>query len=586
MSEETDVERSAWSVQRGQTRISEAFGFGRSTRISNLLLCISSGLLLILSFPRFGIVPCAWLALVPWLIILPRQSFKNALLCSLVFGFVFFAGLLYWVALFGYLPWILLALYQTLFVIVAGLGIWLLRNSGSGWRILGTAAIWTIFEWLRGQGIFGFTWGWLGYSQSSMPNLIQMAAYTGVPGITFLMVLHNAALAEVVSPFKKPIMRRLLPLALTWMLLFAVDILGTFAHDVADTRRQDDQTLRAVQQSDFQVLQKRWGRASVKPAGGVHETPPPLTNHQNPYVRLRVAIIQPNFKMPQPNELTQPWSQRDAVADFAKFKTMTRQAAAAHPDLIIGPESAMSWSLDTNDASFPKVSELAREAKTWLLLGSPYQDDAGNTYNSAYLFSPAWKIAARYDKVQLVPFGEFVPGRKWLPGIRYYPVRESDFAAGKSFEPISMNSQKLGVAICFESIFPQISRALVNKGAEFLVIITNDGWFGQTAAAAQHRQMAVFRAVETRAWVARAAASGISCVIAPSGRIVKEIGLQKKGIISAEIWGRGEREKTFYVKHGDWFVIMCALIAVICLGWAAIKKMCRKNADFIAQLLL
>jgi apolipoprotein N-acyltransferase len=543
MSEEKDVERSALSVQRGQIRISKAVGFGRSTRILNLLLCISSGLLLILSFPRFGIVPCAWIALVPWLLVMRRVSFKNALLCSLVFGFVFFAGLLYWVALFGYLPWILLALFQALFIIAAGLGIWLLRNLRSGWRILGTAAIWTIFEWLRGQGIFGFTWGWLGYSQSSMPNLIQMAAFTGVPGITFLMVLHNAALAEVVSPFKKPILRRLLPLALIWMLFVAVVLLGAVHHSAAETRIQDAPT-------------------------------------------LRVAIIQPNFKMPQPNELTQPWSQRDAVADFAKFKAMTRQAAAAHPDLIIGPESAMSWSLDTEDAAFPKVSELAREAKTWLLLGSPYQDEARNTYNSAYLFSPGGKIAARYDKVQLVPFSEFVPGRKWLPGIRHYPVREFDFAAGKSFEPISMNSQKLGVAICFESIFPRISRALVNKGAEFLVIITNDGWFGQTAAAAQHRQMAVFRAVETRAWVARAAASGISCFIAPSGRIVKEIGLQKKGIISAEIWGRGERENTFYVKHGDWFVIMCALIAVICLGWVATKKMCRKNADFIAQLLL
>jgi apolipoprotein N-acyltransferase len=256
---------------------------------------------------------------------------------------------------------------------------------------------------------------------------------------------------------------------------------------------------------------------------------------------------------------------------------MTRRAAAAHPDLIIGPESAMSWSLDTNNAAFPKVGELAREAKTWLLLGSQYQDEARNTYNSAYLFSPAGKIAARYDKVQLVPFGEFVPGRNWLPGIRYYPVREFDFAAGKSFAPLSMNSQKLGVAICFESIFPQISRALINEGAEFLVIITNDGWFGQTAAAAQHRQMAVFRAVETRAWVARAASSGISCIIAPSGRIMQEIGLQKKGIISAEIWSRGERESTFYVKYGDWLVGMCAMIAVSCLGGIVIKKMWRKK---------
>ena len=487
---------------------------GRPASLADTLLwtALSAGLL-VLSFPRLGIFPLAWIALVPWLGISRKLPLRQALLASLGLGFFYFGGLLYWVALFGCVPWLLLSLFQSFFIAAAGLGVWLCRHLNRWWRILAAASLWVVFEWLRGRGPFGFTWGWLGYSQSPWRGLIQIVSVTGVPGLSFLIVLHNAALAEGLRFGETRLIRRLVPLGAAWGLILLVALFG----------RCRAEALARVSRS------------------------------------LKVSIVQPAAREPRPEDIGHFWPKEDLRQEQALLKALTQEAALQRPELIVWPESAVPAVLNGDEALLSWVGEMAREGGCWLLLGAAYGDRAGNMYNSAYLLSPEGRLAGHYEKVQLVPFGEFVPGRNWLPGLRYYPIREYDLAAGSGFHTLQGGRNRLGVSICFESIFPHISRSFARQGANLLVIITNDGWFRRTAAPAQHRQMAVFRAVETGRWVARAALTGISCVISPRGEILQELGIYQRGVLTERV-GAGEG-LTFYTRRGDWFIALCGLLA-------------------------
>ena len=506
------TDSSEFRVQGRKNHNSFTLNAERST-LNQICLSVFGAFLLIFSFPPFNAFPLIWIALVPWLIILPRLSFRNALLSSLIFGFAFFGGLLYWVGIFGYLPWALLSLYQALFIAAAGVCIWFCRGLSRGWRILGAAAFWTLFEWLRGLGPYGFTWGWLGYSQSSWLDFIQLASFAGVPGLTFLIVLHNAELAEAISSSARSLLQRIAPLIAVWTLI-AVVVIG--------------------------------GHLVIKRSG----------NNQQ---ELKIAIIQPTVREPGRDDANHIWTQAEVSEDRAALMKLAGQVAKEKPIIIIAPESALPGFLNRDVFLYTGATQAARKSHAWLLVGAHYEDDAARTYNSAYLFSPQGEMKDRYDKVQLVPFGEFVPGRSWLPGIKNYPIREQDLSAGAGYHTMQAGPISLGVAICFESIFPHIARKLVNQGAEILVIITNDGWFLKTAAAEQHRQMAVFRAVETRRWIARAALTGISCIIAPNGKIMDELGLYKQGALVGNV-GIGEG-KTFYLRFGDWFIGVVVLLA-------------------------
>lgn len=476
----------------------------------------AGGALLIFSFPRFNLFPLAWIALVPWLALLPRLTFKQALLSSLSLGFVFFAGLLYWVAIFGYLPWLLLALFQALFVVAAGLGLWFCRGLSSIWRIAAAPSLWITFEWLRGCGPFGFTWGWLGYSQSPWLDLLQLAAITGPLGLSFLILLHNAALAEAVRSLQ---MRRrsVAPLAAAWGVIVAIVLIGHY-----------------------------W----LRPQAALPSN-------------LKVAIVQPSNRELEAEEVNRVLTLEELRPGFALLARLSAQAAAGKPDLIVWPESALPIFLNQDREQLTWIGQLARETQAWLLLGAAFENAAGEPQNSTYLFSPQGDLVGHSEKVQLVPFGEFVPARDWLPGLKNYPMRDYDLVPGRDWKPLAAGSIRPGVSICFESIFPRISRRLTGQGANLLLVITNDGWFRNTAAPAQHRQMAVFRAVENRRWVVRAALTGISCFISPAGRITQQLGLHRSGVI-IETVGVGEG-KTFYLRHGDWFVVLAALLAVSCL---------------------
>ena len=458
-----------------------------------LILCALSGALLALCFPAPGLWPLALIALVPWLVALRLAGGGGALLGSWLGGFVFYGVLIYWLGLFGWTVWALACLLLSLSLLIWGLATRWIGRLGAAPRTAGAAVLWCGVEWARGLGWFGFTWGWLGYSQSPAPALLPVARVAGTLGISFLIVLVNAALAEfIVSLVHQD--RPLRPLLRTAAIL-ALTVLAA-------------------------VGARKW-------AAGQGELEGP---------RLRVAIIQGSAHGPlRAENVNIPLTREEMQRTRQTYQTLTAKAAQARPALVVWPESVLTGAPERDPPVAEWVAGATRASGAWLLAGGPYYDEAGGQFNSAYLYAPSGNLVARYDKVQLVPFGEYLPGREWLPLLERYPVRETDFSAGAVHRLLQAGTVSLGPMICFESIFPQISWGLVRKDAQALVIITNDAWFGRTAAAAQHRQIAVLRAVETNRWVVRAASTGLSCFIAPDGRIVSQAGLFEQAVLSEEI---------------------------------------------------
>ena len=460
--------------------------------------------MLFLCFPPAGWWPLAWVALVPWLVSARMSSRLGTALGSWLGGVVFFGALLYWLYLFGVSVWVMVAVLLGVVMMVWGLlARWVGRLAWAP-RMVGTAAVWCGVEWARGLGQYGFTWGWLAYSQSPSLPVLSVAKFAGGLGLSFVIVLCNAAVAEAVVG----ILRRSSPgVAVARGLVGAVVVVG--------------------------CVGGAYLLAKSRPVGAGPS--------------IRVAVVQGStHDTLRAEQVNEPLSDAEQRRDVATYLSLTMQAAQQDPALVVWPESALPGAPGQNPWMASEVSGAARLSGAWLLVGGPYMDEGGRPANSAYLYSPTGNFIARYDKVQLVPFGEYVPGRKWLPFLDRYHVRDQDFVAGAEHHPLQAGTTAIGPMICFESIFPAIAWHLAREGAQVLVVMTNDAWFGRTAAAAQHQQIAVLRAVETGRWVVRAASTGISSIISPDGRVVAKTGLFEPRVIEAEVplissSGAGER---------------------------------------------
>lgn len=487
-----------------------------------LVLCALSGALLALAFPRPGWWPLAWVALVPWLIALRLGTGAGALLGSWLGGFVFFGVFLYWLGLFGVSVWFLACVLLGIALLVWGAGVRWMGKLSAPARIVGAAALWCGIEWVRGLGRFGFTWGWLGYSQSPALWVLPVARLIGAVGIAFLVVLVNAAIAEAILGVRarEPAGRYLTRLA-TACVIVALVVFGA----------------------------GKW----VAHRGRLTGAP------------VMVAVVQGSTTGPlRAEQVNVPQSAAELAETREVYTSLTAEAARQRPVLVVWPESVLSTDPDSDPAVAEWVARSARLAHAWLLAGGPYVDKRGRQFNSAYLYAASGNQVARYDKVQLVPFGEYVPWRRHLPFIERYHVRETDFAAGAVHRVLQAGIVAVGPMICFESIFPQISYELTQRGAQLLVVMTNDAWFGRTAAAEQHRQIAILRAVETDRWVVRAASGGISSIISPQGRVVAEAGLFQRKAISHEVrlGPAGARRRSLGVAFG-WLMVFLSVAFVI-----------------------
>jgi apolipoprotein N-acyltransferase len=276
-----------------------------------------------------------------------------------------------------------------------------------------------------------------------------------------------------------------------------------------------------------------------------------------PAHRLRVGIIQGNI------EQQQKWDPTVRASTVARYEQLTRAAAARNVDLILWLETAMPFFFQSEDTYHRQLLSLAREIKTPILFGSPAFSQHGTEVtllNRAYLISPSAEVIGYYDKMHLVPFGEYIPFPRVLFFLNKLVEGIGDFAPGTVPTVFSLPQGKFGVLICYEGIFPDLTRRFVRRGAEFLVNITNDAWFGRTSAPAQHLIMEAMRAVENRVPLLRAANTGFSAVVDVDGYIRAQTHLYEPAVLVEEIaW---PQVSTFYTAHGDLFARLCLWAAV------------------------
>ncbi len=453
-------------------------------------LAIVSGLLLFASCPPLDLGPLAFVAVVPLFVGLLRCRRPHlGALAGLVCGLVFFGLLLNYIRMFGLLPWLALTIFQALFIAVAGCLIALLAAARlSLLTILGTAAAWTLAEFLRGHvGPVSFTFGQLCYTQHDVPAVLQVAGVFGPQAVTFVVVLAGAGLAAaVLAGADRRLRAKLVVQSYGLVLLVYLSgglTINAVKHQVQSSTARSSFTVSAIQ-----------GNVPI----GLHPTQADVERCRRTYVRMTEGLL--------------PGS-----------------------DLVVWPESALPVFLNRAPDYLGSVAHLAEQVATHLLVGALEQDSEGRVYNTAYLFAPDGRIVDRYRKVDLVPFGEYVPGRDKFNFLQRYPIRPFDFTPGRSRNLLHVKGQPLGVLICFEGIFAAPTRQLCRKGATILVLITSDAWADNRAEVLQHSTIATLRAVEARRYVVRAATMGRSAIIAPWGEVVAEVPAFTSGVADATI---------------------------------------------------
>ena len=501
----------------------------------DVLLSALSGVLFIFSFPNFDFEFLAWLALVPLLFAIEGKGLYQSFKLGFLTGLVSFLGILYWIIVavhtYGNVPLVLSALvllllvaYLSLFTGAFTFFVRLVENRTGIRSVLAAPLLWAALEYLRSFLLTGFPWAFLGYTQYLNLPFIQMSDTTGVYGLSFMIVLVNATLFSIFKQWPKKIF--------PWKEAAVTALLFTALLTYGYTK------MKAV---DRQV--------SRSPT-------------------LKVGLVQGNI------DQSIKWNESFQMETLKIYKKLSMAVAEDKPDLIIWPETATPFFFQEVKEYQPFVLEIPEKANAFLLFGTPfYRVDKGkvNHYNSAFLVSPSKELIGTYDKIHLVPFGEYVPLKEML-----FFVGTSlgegigDFKSGKKITSLSIPQGKFGLLICFEIIFPDLCRRFVKTGADFLVTITNDAWFGKTSAPYQHFATAVFRAVENRVFVARAANTGISGFIDPKGRILQQGGIFTEEAMSGTI--RIMKEKTFYTKYGDVFSWLCSGLSILLVAFALLRK--------------
>ncbi len=463
---------------------------------------------LIFAFPPFPTGFIAIIAWVPFYFFLKGKKSGEAFRGGYLVGLLWVGGTIYWIGwatgwgLFGIL--LILPLYCALYAVIQA---WLWKRLGYG--SLWTAPfIWTGFECLASTGILSFPWNLLGYTQTYTPIMIQYASITGVYGVSFWIVLLNVLIYYLIR--SKDSRRKSLTLLIAIFLL----ILLPWVHGRFTWNRTEEN----IEEIKLALIQ-----------GNI-----------DPYIKWTPSFIDFNF---------------------AVYRRLTWDIADEHPDLIVWPETATPCYLRYRPVYLDDVKSQIDSLGIPLLTGSPDYEYVGEqsvkTYNGALLIRPNhWEID-QYHKMHLVPFSERVPFVDQFPFLydwgRKMDLDIGDFEPGDSVVVFQvMNSQNqpfyFSVVICYESVYPYLVRKFVKKGAQFIVIITNDGWFGTTSGPYQHAQIAIFRAIENRLWIARCANTGISEFIDPYGVIHAKTKLNEESVLIYSIFRR--EGETFFLKHG------------------------------------
>lgn len=495
-----------------------------------------SGLMLTASFPGISMTWLAWFALIPLLYgssqLRPGAGFRMGFIA----GLTHYLTLMYWLAYtmhtYGQLPWLLSI--PVLFLLAAWLATYIAFFSmlltslcASPMRLLLLSpALWTALEYIRTFLLTGLPWELLGYSQYQQLSIIQMADIFGVYGVSFLIALANAAFL---------------------ILLLYVNKSAWGGHRISPTLAS---TAAAVL---ILAAGASWsyGTWRIQSVDDQLRTAPTCL----------AMIVQGNV------DQSIKWDPAFQQRTTEKYIRLSLPAGPDKPELIVWPETATPFYYQQNSALGRLVQSAIQSAGTCFLIGSPsfVQKKIVEYYNSAYLINSNGAITGKYDKAHLVPFGEYVPLNKWLPFIGKMVQAAGDFRQGTAGGTLSMKDTQLGVQICYEIIFPDLARAAVLNNAGFLVNITNDAWFGRTAAPRQHFSMAIFRAIENKRFLVRSANTGISGFIDPLGRITGSTALFEEKALTRPV--AVMELKTFYTRYGDIFAKTCVAVAVIFGIW-------------------
>jgi len=492
-----------------------------------------SGLLLALSFPKFGHPALGWIALAPLMLALVRspnrRPFRESFFLGLTTGGIYFAGTLYWItrvmAVYGGIStWVAvilnaaliayLALFPALFAVVVRR----LAVAHGARALVAAPLVWVATELGRTYLLTGFPWVLLGYSQATVIPIAQLASVFGVYGVSLLVATVSAALAMVGTDGKAG--RTFLPLAVIAIIAITV-----------------------------------WG--SLRVSRGE------LTSAGDP---VRVGLIQGNV------DQGEKWEPARAAAIFDRYISMTRQAIGQGASLVLWPESSTPFMFEEDPIGAGRLRTLAQQARVPILFGSDQvvwksqngMRVADRMYNSAFLLNADGTTAGVYRKVHLVPWGEYVP----LKDVLFFaaPLVEaigSGFVPGEQTTVLPVDGHSLSVSICYEVVYPDLVRRFVLSGSELLTTITNDAWFGATSAPYQHFEQASMRAIEEGRYLVRAANTGISGIVDPYGRVLARSGIYEQRVLVGD--ARFLNASTFYARHGDVLAYACVLVSAVLL---------------------
>ncbi|MCI0412207.1 apolipoprotein N-acyltransferase [bacterium] len=492
-------------------------------RLFPWVACVLSALLNIAIFPRLQWSWLGFVCFVPLLLLLSTDyGTRKLFFYGWLTGFLFNLGNLYWIyyviqhystvhpaLVVGILLLlcIVLALFWGVFLAITGI----FRNRlGLNVALLVAPFLWIVLEWTRNQTT-EFPWCLVGYSQYNHLRIAQMASFAGVYGLSWLLLSANAAIMILI------VLRRSYYIIACSILVATVSIYGHFR--------------------------------IARPVGT--ET-------------AKIGVIQGN--VPQDAKLNYSF----AESIHRKHVQMTMELIEkSKPDIIFWSEASTLFPIRTGGIWSKEIWKLAAITRIPLIIGSD-TFTGEEVFNSAYLVNERGEIAGQYDKIYLVPFGEFVP----LKNIFFFAGKMvpeiSDFSRGTNYRPFLIRGQKVSINICFEVVFPQLSREFCLRGTTLLATITNDAWFGRTAAPYQHFAMSVMRAIENRRYLVRAANTGISGFVDPYGRILQATEIFVPASVTGEI--RWVTEQTFYTRFGDWIVYLGMLVCVTTLFLTVRRK--------------
>ncbi len=510
------------------------------------MLAVVAGLLLAAAFPKLGVAGLGWIA--PGLLLFSAagQPAKVAFRLGWLGGFAFHLAALHWLLFipvtgFPIMGWLALSAYAALY---PALWVWLCwrftrvpTDADSFWQrtawAMKCAVLWVALETILGCVLTGFPWLALGVSQQKLVPLIQIASLTGVAGVSFLVVWFAVSLANdiwVIGCERSHLWKQRLSCLLPLLLAGVVAAWG-LNRFLASSRSIEPRRI------------------------------------------LALALVQPSI--PQ----TMIWNPVEKTNRFDKLMQLSELALTTKPDVLVWPEAALP---DLNDESFRAITNLVAAHKVWMVFGADdYELKPGalrdsnrpsdyQFYNAAFLLSPEGKVVSTYRKRRLVLFGEYIPLADWLPFLKWFTPIEGGFTAGRNPMAFTLGTERLraGMLICFEDALAPTARESA-ADADFLLNLTNDGWFGESSQQFQHAAQSVFRAVENGCPVVRCTNNGLTCWVDEHG-FMHELGVGD----AADVYGTGfrrvkisvpasgVREPTFYQRHGNWCGWGCVFVAL------------------------